>query len=153
MNYLATLLLWLGSGGGHTTRSAHATHGTPKVSDCFKVHDLLKMDEEHYWANWTNGCPYTIESVYVMVRFTDHNGAQVNDGVWAMYNVRPGAHRVNRFTAPRTPEFHRVSVKRITTDSAEALTPTPVPTAAADTSKPAGFVGDPGPSKVERKVE
>jgi hypothetical protein len=109
------------------------------------------MDDEHYWANWSNACPYTIESVYVMVRFTDSRGVQVNDGVWAMYNVKPGAHRVNRFTAPNTPAFHRVSVKRITTDSAEALTP--APREMADVPKPDGFVGDPGPSKVIRKVE
>jgi len=43
----------------------------PKVSDCFKVHSLTRMDDEHYWANWTNACPYTIDSVYVMIGFAD----------------------------------------------------------------------------------
>ena len=115
MSYLATLFLWLGGGGG---LHSHA----PKVSDCFKVHDMLKMDDEHYWAKWSNACPYTIDSVYVMVGFTDHSGKQVGNGVWAMYMVKPGANRVNRFTAPRiSPAFHKVNVRLITTDSVEAL--------------------------------
>ena len=115
MSYLATLLLWLGSGAG---ARSHA----PKVSQCFKVHDLLKMDDEHYWARWSNACPFTIESVYVMVGFTDHSGKQVGNGVWAMYQVKPGASRVNRFTAPRiSPTFQNVTLRLITTDSEEAL--------------------------------
>jgi len=42
--------------------------------------------------------------------------------VWAMYFVTPGTHRVTRFTAPLTvPEFASVSIRKITTDSVEAL--------------------------------
>jgi hypothetical protein len=94
----------------------------PSVSRCFKVNALVKMDEEHYWAEWTNACLYTIDSVYVMVCFTDKSGSHRSDGVWAMYFVAPGAHRVTRFTAPLTvPDFESVSVRKITTDSQEAL--------------------------------
>ena len=42
-----------------------------EVSECFKVHRLLKTDSTHYWADWSNTCPYTIEAVYVMVGFLD----------------------------------------------------------------------------------
>jgi hypothetical protein len=102
--------------------AAVAAAEPPKVSECFKVHALVKMDEEHYWADWTNACPYTIDSVYVMVGFADKSKGHLTDGVWAMYFVTPGTHRVTRFTAPLTvPEFASVNVRKITTDSVEAL--------------------------------
>ena len=114
MRYQLAMLLLIGG--------AVAAAERPKVSDCFKVHALVKMDEEHYWADWTNRCPYTIDSVYVMVRFADKARSYLTNGVWAMYFVTPGTHRVTRFTAPlTTPEFESVSIRKITTDWAEAL--------------------------------
>ncbi len=59
-------------------------------SDCFKVHALIRADEAHYWADWTNACPYTIDSVYVLVTFADKSKLHVGDGVWPMYFVTPG---------------------------------------------------------------
>ncbi len=94
----------------------------PQVPDCFKVHALIKMDEEHYWANWTNKCPYVIDSVYVMVKFADKYRNGVANGVWGLHFVGSGEHRITRFTAPLTrPEFDSVQIDKITTDSVEAL--------------------------------
>lgn len=102
--------------------------GSPDVADCFKVHSLIRMDEEHYWANWTNACPYTIDSVYVMVNFQGGSGQALGDGVWALHFVTPGTHQVTRFTSPRAlTDFHSVHVAKITTDSVEALHLVPDP--------------------------
>jgi hypothetical protein len=94
----------------------------PKVSDCFKVRALVRMDEEHYWADWANTCPYTIDSVYVMVSFADKSRHHVGDGVWPMYFVTPGTHRVTRFSVPLdVPDFASVNVQKITADPLEGL--------------------------------
>lgn len=96
----------------------------PGVPECFKVHRLLKTDATHYWADWTNTCPYTIDSVYVMVGFLDGFRKYLGEGVWPMYFVLPGAHRVTRFSVPVGVDgFESILVKRITTNSAEALHP------------------------------
>jgi hypothetical protein len=93
-----------------------------QVPDCFKVHRLLKTDDAHYWADWTNTCPYTIDAVYVMVHFFDHSLKQLGDGVWPMYFVRPGVHRVTRFSIPaEAAGFEFIRVKEITTNWAKAL--------------------------------
>jgi tetratricopeptide (TPR) repeat protein len=120
----------------------------PKISDCFKVYNLLKMDEEHYWAEWGNACPYTIDSVYVMVKFTDRSRNHLGNGVWALHFVEPGQRRVMRLTAPRAvPSFDRVEVHRITTDSMEALVSEGAPPRDWGTAPP-GQVADPGPTQV-----
>jgi len=94
----------------------------PKVPQCFKVHRLLRLDSTHYWADWSNTCPFTIESVYVMVGFLDRSRTQLGEGVWPMYFVQPGVHRVTRFSVPvGVSGYETVRVSRITTDSAEAL--------------------------------
>jgi hypothetical protein len=94
----------------------------PKVSDCFKVHSLTRMDDEHYWANWTNACPYTIDSVYVMIGFADKSRKVLGEGVWGLHFITQGMHRVIRFSTPsRVDGFEFVSVRKITTDAAEAL--------------------------------
>jgi tetratricopeptide (TPR) repeat protein len=87
------------------------------------------MDQDHYWANWSNACPYTIDSVYVMVQFWDRSKVPIGEGVWALHFVMPGEHRVTRFTAPRNvPDFDSVRVHKITASSVEALLePLPVP--------------------------
>lgn len=90
------------------------------VSQCFKVVRLLKSDAAHYWADWANTCPYTIDAVYVMVGFLDGGHNEMGNGVWPMYFVQPGVHRVTRFSAPLE-GFETVRVHRITSDSAVAL--------------------------------
>ncbi len=89
---------------------------------CFKVHRLLRADEAHYWADWTNACPFTIDAVYVLVGFADQSRKELGNGVWPMYFIQPGVHRVTRFSAPaEVVNFATVHVHRITTDSADAL--------------------------------
>lgn len=101
---------------------AAAAVAPPRVDECFKVHRLLKTDATHYWADWTNTCPYTIDSVYVMVGFVDGFRKYLGDGVWPMYFVLPGAHRVTRFSVPVGVDgFQSILVRRITTNSVEAL--------------------------------
>src|SRR5580658_9613664 len=102
------------------TAIALAQH--PKVSECFKVHELLRADEEHYWATWTNTCPYTIDSVYVLVKFMDRSAKDVADGVWSLHFIAPGAHRTMRFSAPgRLADFASVRQSKITSDMYEAF--------------------------------
>jgi hypothetical protein len=94
----------------------------PKISECFKVHELLRADEEHYWATWTNACPYTIDSVYVTVRFADRSSRELADGVWSLHFIPPGTHRTMRFSAPgRIADFASVHQKKITADMGEAF--------------------------------
>ena len=94
----------------------------PSVADCFKVHSLTRMDDEHYWANWTNACPYTIDSVYVMIGFADKSRKLLGEGVWGLHFVTQGMHRVIRFSTPsKVDGFEFVSVRKITADAAEAL--------------------------------
>jgi len=99
-----------------------ASAAEPPVPECFKVHRLLKTDDAHYWADWTNTCPYTIDSVYVMVGFLDGTQRHLGDGVWPMYFVLPGEHRVTRFSIPvAAVGFEFIRVQRITTNWVEAL--------------------------------
>ncbi|HTB15091.1 MAG TPA: hypothetical protein VK752_26145 [Bryobacteraceae bacterium] len=104
------------------TFAAIALAQHPKVSDCFKVHELLRADEEHYWATWTNSCPYTIDAVYVTVRFADRSSQDLADGVWSLHFIPPGTHRTMRFSAPgRIADFASVHYKKITADMGEAF--------------------------------
>jgi tetratricopeptide (TPR) repeat protein len=125
-----------------------AASAQPNIAQCFKVYDLLKMDQDHYWANWANACPYTIDSVYVMVRFSDRSRTRLGNGVWALHFVTPGTHQVTRFTAPRgVPEFEFVQLHKITADSLEALLGEPadrIPRVSAEAQR----TGDPGPWQV-----
>ena len=99
-----------------------ASAESPKVPECFKVNSLIKMDEDHYWANWTNSCPYTIESVYVMVGFVDKAKKTVGNGVWGLHYIAPGTWRVTRLSTPASvSDYEWVSIRKITTDSEEAL--------------------------------
>lgn len=94
----------------------------PPVSTCFKVNALVKMDGDHYWADWTNSCPYTIDSVYVMVKFSNKSRQKVGDGVWALHFITPGARRVTRLNTPRdVSDYQFVHVKKVTPDFKEAL--------------------------------
>jgi len=117
----------------------------PKTADCFKVNWLLRADEEHYWANWTNKCSYTIDSVYVMVRFADQGNQSVGNGVWGLHFVTPGESRVTRFSTPaRVPDFHSVHIRKITTNFEEALRPAGESNTQT-ASVPDRPTGDPGP--------
>ena len=106
------------AGAPYVTRAAPVISAT--VSQCFKVVRLLKSDAAHYWADWANTCPYTIDAVYVMVGFLDSGHNEMGNGVWPMYFIQPGVHRVTRFSAPLE-GFETVRVHRITSDSAVAL--------------------------------
>lgn len=119
----------------------HAAANQASVSQCFKVHRLLKTDSTHYWADWSNTCPYTIEAVYVMVGFRDQSRREMGNGVWPMYFVTPGTHRVTRFSAP-VADFETVQVHGITTDSALALKPDPGPAIPARAEAAPSTVGD-----------
>jgi len=108
------LLAFLGAGMGLAA--------DPAVAQCFKVNALLKMDGDHYWADWKNACPYTIDSVYVNVEFSDRGGKSVGNGLWALHLVGPGLARVIRLSAPVTSAaFERIHVRKITTDLEQAL--------------------------------
>lgn len=99
-----------------------ASAADPKVAECFKVNALLKMDGDHYWADWTNSCPYTIDSVYIAVEFADRLGRGVGKGLWALHLVEAGSQRVIRLSSPVTSaDFERIWVRKITTDLEKAL--------------------------------
>jgi len=123
------------------TFAANTLAQHPGVSECFKVHELLRADEEHYWATWTNTCPYTIDSVYVTVRFADRSSRELADGVWSLHFIPPGTHRTMRLSAPgRISDFASVHQKKITADLGEAFgrdmtpaKPSPVEVARAST--------------------
>jgi len=94
----------------------------PSVSQCFKVHSLTRTDSDHYWADWTNACPYTIDSVYVMIGFWDKFHQRLGDGVWGLHFITQGAHRVTRFSTPTgVGGFEFVDIRKVTTDFTEAL--------------------------------
>jgi len=94
----------------------------PSVDKCFKVRSLTRTDGEHYWADWTNACPYTIDSVYVMIGFLDKFHKRLGDGVWGLHFITQGAHRVTRFSTPAgVSSFEFVDIRKVTTDFAEAL--------------------------------
>jgi hypothetical protein len=104
------------------TLSVVALAEHPRLSECFKVHEMIRADSEHYWTTWTNACPYTIDAVYVMVGFADRSANEVADGVWSLHFIPPGAHRTMRFTAPgELADFTSVWKRRITGDIYEAF--------------------------------
>jgi hypothetical protein len=88
---------------------------------------MIRADEEHYWTTWTNTCPYTIDSVYVMVGFADRASKEVADGVWSLHFIAPGAHRTMRFSAPgKLSDFASVHQRKITADMNEAFGKAPL---------------------------
>ena len=125
---------WAADTGG----GAPAGPNDKAIPTCFKVRRLLKTDDAHYWADWKNTCPFTIDQVYVMVRFQDRQRKTLDNGVWPMYFVLPGVHRVTRFSIPAgAVGFEFIRVRRITTDSMEALREEPVAEVTGRTPVPA----------------
>ena len=120
---------WISDRGELCTRRAIAIQyvgalagDKPAVSECFQVHSLTRMDGDHYWADWTNACPYTIDSVYVMIGFRDKFHNLLGDGVWGLHFITQGAHRVTRFSTPAgVTAYEFVDIRKVTTDSTEAL--------------------------------
>ena len=125
----------------------------PGVAGCFNVHSMVRADAEHYWATWTNACPYTIDAVYVMVDFLDESRRPLGNGVWSLYFVGPGAGRTVRFSMPgEVPDFHSVRLLKVTADSEEALHPSPPRAFRRD--RPTGDPGpDLNPPTIQAKVE
>ncbi len=122
---------------------------SPTVSDCFKVHSMVRADEAHYWATWTNTCHYTIDSVYVIVGFTDQASRELASGVWSLHFIAPGAHRTVRFDAPgKISDFASVRARLITADFNQAFAPDPKHEAevalAARNPIPGRAIGDSG---------
>ena len=111
------------------------------------MHALIKMDDDHYWADWTNSCPYTIDSVYVTVRFAgqgDPRGRQRSLGA-ALHHAGDASDHARQRAPQRARVFDRVRVHKITTDSEEALHEPPLlPTPPAATRR-TGTVADPQP--------
>ena len=135
--------------GADTAGRTETPSANASVSKCFKVRRLLRTDSTHYWADWTNTCPFTIDAVYVMVGFRDRGNQEMGSGVWPMYFVKPGVHRVTRFSAP-VADFATVHVHRITTDAKVALVPDPGPAQPPSVvaPKPVESVGDKAIGKV-----
>ncbi|HEY1758301.1 MAG TPA: hypothetical protein VGG72_23215 [Bryobacteraceae bacterium] len=124
MKYLlSAMLVCCGfASAADTSTAANNTSNNLAISKCFKVRRLLKTDETHYWADWKNTCPFTIDQVYVKVRFQDRARKTISDGVWPMYFILPGVHRITRFSIPaEAVGFEFIRVTRITIDTLEAL--------------------------------
>jgi hypothetical protein len=135
------------------TFAAFALAQRPQVSECFKVRELLRADEEHYWATWTNSCPYTIDAVYVMVRFADRSSKTVSDGVWALHFIPAGAHRTMRFSAPgKLADFASIHQRKITTDMNEAFGKPATPLSAVEMAAVSAYRGAVVKKDVERSV-
>lgn len=116
MKHISLLPLWM-----MLPVMVHAEQ-KPQVPQCFKINALIRMDDDHYWANWTNACSYTIDSVYVTVEFVDGDRRTVGNGIWSMHFVTPGTHQVTRFSTPGgVSDFRFVKVRRVTTSLDEAL--------------------------------
>ncbi len=101
---------------------AHSPVPIEDVSHCFVVHEMVKSEEERYFVDAISRCAHEYDAVYVMVSFLDSKGARLDDGVWAVYWVRPGRREVHEFGIPiKASGFHRVVLRKITADSLEAL--------------------------------
>jgi hypothetical protein len=138
--------------------SALAMCQSAKVSDCFKVHQLLRADEAHYWATWTNACNTTLDAVYVTVGFTDSASREIASGVWSLHFVAPGAHRTMRFDAPgKIADFAAVRTRAITADLSEAFSRDPKHEAevavAAANPIPGKIIGDAGERAIPAVVQ
>ena len=103
----------------------------PHTEDCFKVHSMLKADrtadvipgdERRYQVIATNACAYTIEAIYVLVRFTDQAQRVLSGGLWTLYAMPAGKTWTKKFSIPlKAAGFENVILGKITTNAEEAL--------------------------------
>jgi|SRR5579864_2517071 len=115
MNLLTILPLFLFA-------PAHASAAHEDVSHCFVVHEMVKSEDERYFVDAVSHCAHEYDAVYVMVSFLDSKGDRLDDGVWAIYWVRPGRREIHEFGIPSAAAgFNRVVLRKITADSQEAL--------------------------------
>jgi len=93
------------------------------VGQCFHVRQMVKTEEIRYLVDAVSQCSREYEAVYVMVKFLDHAGKSLDDGVWAIYWCRPGRREIHEFAIPAGAlGFERVVLTRVTTNAREALT-------------------------------
>ena len=93
------------------------------VGQCFHVRQMVKTEEIRYLVDAVSQCSHEYEAVYVMVKFLDHAGKSLDDGVWAIYWCRPGRREIHEFAIPAGAlGFERVVLTRVTTNAREALT-------------------------------
>ena len=92
------------------------------VAQCFAVHEMVKTEDIRYLVDAVSNCTKVYDAVYVLVSFLDGEGKHLDDGVWATYWCRPGRREVHEFAIPKYASgFVRVILRKITTDSREAL--------------------------------
>ena len=106
-----------------------------RTEDCFQILSMRKAswtsdtvpgDENRYQVVARNTCPYTIDAVYVMVRFTDSASHELSNGLWVLYFMPPGRSWTKKFSVPlKAYGFERVVLRKITTNAEEALRPGP----------------------------
>jgi hypothetical protein len=70
------------------------------VGQCFHVRQMVKTEEIRYLVDAVSQCSREYEAVYVMVKFLDHAGKSLDDGVWAIYWCRPGRREIHEFAYP-----------------------------------------------------
>ena len=102
-----------------------------RPEDCFKVRSMVKADrtadavdgdEGRYQVVATNACGFTLDAIYVLVRFTDRRERVLSGGLWILYAMPPGQTWVKKFSVPlQAAGFERVVLRKITTNAEEAL--------------------------------
>lgn len=95
----------------------------PQAWECFKVDSLTRIDDLHYQADAVNSCPYTIDHVYVLVKFFDKAWNRIGVDHFSAHFVAPGERIKHVFpiSGYAVRRFRYVGVRRITTDALEAL--------------------------------
>jgi hypothetical protein len=92
------------------------------LSQCLNIREMVKSTEFRYYVDAVSRCAHEYETVYVMVSFLDNAGKRMDDGVWAVYGLRPGRAEVHEFAVPKAAQgFARVVLRKITTDVMEAI--------------------------------
>jgi len=92
------------------------------LSQCFDIREMVKSTEFRYYVDSVSHCAHEYETVYVMVSFLDSKGKHMDNGVWAIYGLRPGRPEVHEFAVPLAAQgFASVVLRKITTDVMEAI--------------------------------
>jgi hypothetical protein len=99
-----------------------AAENKPPVHECFKVRSLERVDDLHYRQISENTCPYTLEVVYVLVKFMDKDGYRIGVDKYSAPWVNPGERLKTVLEVPLYVRgFKTVGVRKITSDVSEAL--------------------------------